>query len=260
MFEFEPQSEPLPEHLMQPVEVRAVDMPPGHIMDWHHHVWGQLAYASQGVLTVSTATGTWAVPPERAVWIPPRIEHRVSARKGAAFRSLYVEARLARELPPDCGVVAVSPLMRELIVAVSRLPRDYDPGGPGGRLAAVILDELRQLETIPLYLPMPRDPQLLEIAQALSDEPGDDRTLAQWAGAVGSTERTLARRFVAETGLSFGAWRQRLRLLASLDRLMAGEPVTSIALDLGYDSPSAFTAMFRRTLGAPPTQYLARSP
>ena len=96
------------------------------------------------------------------------------------------------------------------------------------------------------------------IATALADDPGDNRPLSDWAAAVGTSERTLARAFTKETGLSFGAWRQRLRLMESLDRLMAGEPVTTVALDLGYATPSAFTAMFRKTLGAPPSVYLGR--
>ncbi len=246
-----------PARLARPVQVQVIDMPADHHVAAHRHDWGQLAYASEGVLAVTTDTGTWTVPPERAVWVPPRIDHAVSTRSGAAFRSLYVEADQVRDLPGECTVVAVPPLLKELIVAAARLPKDYDAQGPGGRLAAVILDQLRGLEPVPLNLPMPSDPRLARIASALADDPGDNRPLAAWAREIGASERTLARAFTRETGLSFGAWRQRLRLTASLDRLMAGEPVTTVALDLGYATPSAFTAMFRKTLGAPPSVYLA---
>jgi len=152
----------------------------------------------------------------------------------------------------------VPSLLRELIVAAAKLPKDYDEDGPGGRLAAVILDQLKGLEPVPLHLPLPADPKLARIAAALAEDPGDNRPLAAWAAETGTSERTLARAFTRETSLSFGAWRQRLRLMASLDRLMAGEPVTTVALDLGYATPSAFTAMFRKTLGAPPSVYLGR--
>jgi len=247
-----------PARLVRPIQVQVIDMPPDHHVAAHRHDWGQLAYASEGVLSVTTATGTWTVPPQRAVWVPPGIEHAVATRSGAAFRSLYVEAELIDGLPAECAVVAVPPLLRELIVAAARLPRGYDRQSPGGRLAAVILDQLRGLEPVPLHLPMPADPRLARIAAALAEDPGDNRPLGDWAAAVGASERTLARAFTRETGLGFGAWRQRLRLMASLDRLMAGEPVTTVALGLGYATPSAFTAMFRKTLGAPPSVYLGR--
>jgi AraC-like DNA-binding protein len=120
----------------------------------------------------------------------------------------------------------------------------------------VTLDQAHDLEEAPLHLPMPRDRRLHGLAEALIADPGDARDLADWSRRAGASERTLARLFVAETGLTFGAWRQRLRLLTAMTRLAAGEPVTTVALDLGYASPSAFTAMFRRRMGAAPTRYL----
>lgn len=127
----------------------------------------------------------------------------------------------------------------------------------GGRLAEVILDEIRLLPQVELGLPMPQDARLLKIAQALSDRPDDERHMQAWAQWAGIAPRTLTRRFVAETGFSFTEWRQRVRLLRGLELLAAGKPVTAIALDLGYDNVSAFIALFRRTFGMTPGQYAA---
>jgi AraC-like DNA-binding protein len=133
----------------------------------------------------------------------------------------------------------------------------YDERGAAGRLMTLILDEIAGLPTLGLDLPMPRDARLARICRALGGDPGSTRTLEDWGREAGGSGRTLARLFLRETGLTFAAWRQQARLLAALARLAAGEPVTRIALDLGYESPSAFAAMFKRALGAPPSRYLA---
>jgi len=156
-------------------------------------------------------------------------------------------------------VLAVSPLLRELILRACALPVAYDEAGSDGRLMALILDEIAALKTVPLDLPLPRDGRLGRICRALSAEPGDAHTLSDWGREAGASPRTLARLFVKETGLTFAAWRQRARLLAATAMLAAGEPITRIALDLGYESPSAFTAMFKRALGAPPSHYFGAS-
>jgi AraC-like DNA-binding protein len=174
-----------------------------------------------------------------------------------AMRTLYVRQDAAVRLPADVRVLAVSPLLRELILRACALPLDYDEGGPAGRLAALLLDEIAAVPTVALDLPMPRDARLARICRGFAAEPGDTRSLAAWGRQAGASPRTLARVFQRETGLSFGQWRQQARLLAATAMLAAGQPITRIALDLGYESPSAFTAMFKRALGAPPSQYLA---
>jgi AraC-like DNA-binding protein len=156
-------------------------------------------------------------------------------------------------------VIAVSSLLRELTLRACALPVLYDESGPAARIMTLILDEIAALPTVGLDLPMPRDARLRRICAALRAEPGSTRTLESWARATGASSRTLARRFVRETRLTFAEWRQQARLLDAMARLAAGQPVTAIALDLGYDSPSAFAAMFRRALGTPPSRYLSRS-
>ena len=243
----------------RPIAPMAIDYLGASLRPWHHHRRGQLLYADQGVMQVSTAAGTWVVAPEQAVWVPPGVEHQVGHRREIAMRTLYVDETVARELPTECCVVAVPPLLRQLILRAMAVGVDYAPESAGARVMAVILDELRALKPEPLHLPHPRDPRLVKIAEALLADPADGRALADWAKAAGASARTLARLFVKETGMTFGAWRERLRLTSAVTRLAEGAPVTSVAYDLGYQSPSAFIAMFKRTLGDTPGRYLKRS-
>jgi AraC-like DNA-binding protein len=173
-----------------------------------------------------------------------------------AMRTLYLHPSATKGLPTACRVVTVPRLLHELILHAVGLPSDYPPDGAEARLMAVIPDQLRALRPEPLHLPMPSDRRLRVVADALIRDPADNDTIRDWARRAGASERTLARLFRRETGMTFGAWRQRLRLLAAIAHLAEGRPVTAVAFDLGYESPSAFVAMFRRELGQPPGRYL----
>jgi AraC-like DNA-binding protein len=176
-----------------------------------------------------------------------------------AMRTLYVRADVAETLPRQCCVIAVSPLLRELILRAVELPLLYDERGPEARVMSLILDEIRALPALPLHLPWPADPRLKRLCAAIQEDPASERTLEHWADTVGASSRTLARLFRKETGMSFGEWRQQVRLVDALGRLATGQKVTAVAMDLGYQSPSAFTSMFRRALGEPPTRYFLES-
>ena len=239
----------------RPVVAAATDYPAGQGTRWHSHPRAQLVYAISGVMAVTTGDGVWVVPPERAVWVPGGMDHRVDFPTDVKMRSLWVQPNASGDLPDYCCVVTVSPLLRELIRAAVDLPTEYDADGPAGRLMAVILDQLEVLNQAPLHLPWPEDPRIVRIAQALAEDPSLDTGLNDWARTAGASARTLARLFVRETGLTFGAWRQQARLLKALELLAAGQPVTATALDLGYDSPSAFIAMFKKALGVSPGKY-----
>ena len=230
-----------------------------HLYGLHHHERAQLVYASAGVMTVVTRDGTWLVPPQQAVWVPAGVEHEVRAHGPLAMRSLYLLPELAAGLPERCCVVRVSPLLRELILRAVTFAQSGQPSPAELRLLALVPDEVRALTAEPLHLPLPRDGRLRVVTEALAAAPADTRPLGHWASSAGASERTLARLFLKETGLTFGAWRQRLRLITAVARLAEGQAVTSVAFDLGYDSPSAFIAMFRRQLGAPPGRYLGAS-
>jgi len=222
----------------------------------HHHRRAQLVHGATSVMAVRTNHGAWLVPPGFAVWVPAEMEHQVAALTDTRMATLYVRPEDSLAVPEDCLVVAVPHLVRELILRTVAFPDDYASDGPEARLAAVLRDELETLEPAPLHLPLPEDRRARALAAQLFENPADDRDLEAWGRAVGASGRTLARLFTAETGLTFGSWRRRLRLLAALERMAGGAPVTTVAFDLGYKSPSAFIAMFRRELGDTPGRYL----
>ena len=224
----------------------------------HSHPRGQLIYASSGVMRVICGRDIWVVPPSQAVWVPPLQEHEVYFPGDVALRSLFIDPSAIAGLPVQCTVLKVTPLLRELILRAVQVGERYLPESPGWRLMQVLLDELRLAEATPLHLPMARDERVMRVIGALLEQPGDTRDLDDWGSMAGASGRTLARLFVKETGLTFGAWRKRLLLQEAVNRLDQGQQITRIALDLGYQSLSAFTEMFRRELGASPRQY-ARS-
>lgn len=245
--------------LPRPVHSRSESLPAGSWTIPHAHPWAQFTYASTGILEVRTPLGSHIAPPQRAVWIPPDMEHSVLSSGPAQLRSLYIDAQAApwtREAP--CRVLEVTPLARELVLAVAALPADYPLEGPEGRLVAVLLDQLEVLVEADFTLPFPVEPRLARICSSLRERPDDGRTLDQLASGAGMSGRTLARLFERETGLSFREWRLRLRLLLSLSALERGESVTAVALDSGYDSPSAFIAAFRRHFGRTPGEFFSR--
>lgn len=217
--------------------------------DWH-----QLIYATRGVMTVYTDDGAWVVPPHRGVWIPAGFRYRVEMSGEVALRMLYVRAgrRRASRL---CSVVNVTPLLRELIVRTNLIGA-LDSGIPEqSRLIGVILDELKVLTSVPLQLPLPQDARAAKFAALAAAESGDKLPIAKVLRHVGVSRRTLERIFMAETSMSLGQWLRRQKLLHALRLLAAGEGVNTIALELGYNSASAFIAMFRRELGQTPTRY-----
>ena len=222
----------------------------------HRHFRAQLVFACEGVMRVTTAAGTWVVPPQQAVWVPADVDHEVYSAGPIAMRSLYVHPDATEGLPEECCVMSVEPFLRELIVKISDLAERRELSGGYARLVGVVLDELRDLKVAPLHLPLPRDPRLKAVTDRLIADPGDNRDLTQWGRRAGASARTLARLFRRETGMTFAGWRRRLRLLAAVSRLGGGESVTTVAYDLGYHSPSAFVAMFRRSLGTSPGRYL----
>jgi AraC-like DNA-binding protein len=234
----------------------SADYEAGDTTGMHSHDRAQLVHGETGVMSVRTERGAWLVPPGFAVWVPATMEHQVIAITALRMATLYVRAGASVSIPVDCAVVSVPTLARELILRTVMLPDEYPDDGPEARLVSVLGDQLELLEPAPLHLPLPVDRRARAVTDRLIDMPADARELEDWGRTVGASGRTLARLFSTETGLSFGRWRQRRRLLAALERLAAGAQVTTVALDLGYKSPSAFIAMFRRELGATPGRYL----
>jgi AraC-like DNA-binding protein/mannose-6-phosphate isomerase-like protein (cupin superfamily) len=241
----------------RPVAAMAKDFAAGAVVSPHRHKRAQLVFAASGVMAVTTAGGVWVVPPNRGLWIPAGIEHSVRASTAVAMRTLYIRADAAAALPRSVSVIAVAPLLRELILAATQLPILYDEAGREGRIIALVLDEIRSLPVLPLALPMPRERRLALLCVAMRAAPGERWTIARAAREAGMSERNLGRLFLGETGLTFAAWLRQTRLLDALERLARGDPITTVALDCGYDSPSAFASMFRKHFGVPPSQYFA---
>jgi AraC-like DNA-binding protein/mannose-6-phosphate isomerase-like protein (cupin superfamily) len=246
------------QHVPRAVVAMPKDFASGFEILPHHHERAQLIYATAGTMRVSTRDGVWMVPPQRALWMPAGVSHSIVMLSDTTMRTLYVRDDAAGAMPAECRVLSISPLLRELIVRATELPMQYDESGPAGHVVALILSELQGLQSLALQLPMPRDAKLRGLCQTLLDQPGDQRPLEAGARTINTSARTLARRFQSETGLSFGAWRQQARVLEAMGRLGSGEPVTQVALDLGYESVSAFSAMFHRATGASPSRFRGR--
>jgi AraC-like DNA-binding protein/mannose-6-phosphate isomerase-like protein (cupin superfamily) len=246
------------ERIPRSIVAVALDYPNGYHIPPHRHKSAQLLYACTGVMTVTTKKGIWVIPPQRAVWVPALVEHQIFVSGRLSMRSLYIKPEAESDLPVECCVVTVPPLLRELILHAVTLPRIYPLNGPEARIMNVILDQIRSLSVSPLDLPIPKDPRLKKIHRAFIVNPADNRTLEAWGNMVGATSRTLTRLFQAETGMNFRQWRQQVRILEALRRLGIDEQVTSVALDMGYDSPSAFINMFKKALGKTPGQYFNR--
>lgn len=247
-----PEFAPTPTH---PIRVRSRPMPAGVRIAQHTHAWAQLAYSSRGVLRMATPGTTWMVPPSRAIWVPPHITHEVAIVEDAFLRTLYVDESV---IPPGlgaCRVVEVSGLLRETIAALD------ERGIPTARerlLGALALDEITRSAPLPLAVPMPEEKRLRALCEALIADPAGPGSLEYWAAHVGASTRTIARLFRQELGVSFSQWRQQAILARAIPLLNQGRPMAVVAQELGYQSQSAFSAMFRRAFGESPRAFIAR--
>lgn len=220
----------------------------------HKHVWGQLIYAAAGVMRVRAGGMLWIVPPARAVWVPAGAEHEIHGFGDFKMRTLYFPRDMVVPLPAECCALDVTPLLRELVLElVERCPVD-EADEPAMRLTGVAIDRIAEARALPLQLPLPNDPRALRLAEALREDPSSQTGLAELAREAGASTRTIQRLFLAETGLPFAQWRQRLRLLHGASVLGAGRSVTEAGLEAGYSGTSAFTAAFRRHFGFTPSR------
>jgi AraC-like DNA-binding protein len=238
-----------------PVIGIATDYPAGHVTSPHAHAKGQLIHAMHGVMVVAAPGGQWIVPPTRGLWVPAGFVHGIRCVGVVRMRSVWVRPDVAQHLPDECRAVGIAPLLRELVLAATEIASPYEADSRAGRLMALLLDELHALPVLPLHLPQPTDRRLQRICARLARRPDDDATLADWAGRLGIDAKTIQRLFARETGMTFGQWRQQSRLLHGLEQLARGEKVVDVALALGYESPSAFAAMFRRQFGETPSAF-----
>jgi len=221
----------------------------------HYHNCAQLVHTLSGVVRIETDAGHWIVPPGRGVWLPAGMPHALQITGNVAARTLFVDPLARADLPAICQVIQISPLLRELIVSALLLPESYSAGSRAERIYELILDEIRVMNELPFSLPEPQSDALVALCRSVRAEPGENWSLENSARRLNISGRTLTRRFCQETGLQFSDWVRRARLMEALTRLASGDSVLTVSLELGYESQSAFSAMFRRIMGVSPSDY-----
>lgn len=250
----------------RPVRVRARTLAADTHFEPHRHSWSQLAYCSAGVLQITAQHSddgdevTYIVPPSRAVWIAPGARHSVHVLEDARFRTLYIDESATPPGWSGCRVIDVSPLLRELVSALDHHPLSREREE---RLTQLVLDEIARADLHALGVPMPNaqngDKRLRALCEAVLRAPAERATLAEWSAEFGASERTMARLFRDELGITYQQWRQQAILAHALPLLARGTPVSHVAAASGYASDSAFTAMFKAAMGQPPSQFLGRA-
>lgn len=238
----------------RPVVGLADEYPSGFTDPPHAHDRIQLLYASSGVMSVVTDETSFVIPPQRAVWIPSGVTHEVSCRGPVSLRSLYIDPKYERE-DPDCHIVEVGQLLKALIIEVTQFDPAYDLDGREGQIVSLLVEELLGAPKVPYAAPMPTDPRLIRVCREIIDNPSDQRDINEWADLAGMSRRSFTRAFKRETGMGVAVWRQQVRLLEALSLLSTGSAVTTVAMDVGYESASAFCAMFQRAFGVSPSRY-----
>ncbi|ANN77241.1 AraC family transcriptional regulator [Bordetella flabilis] len=243
--------------LERPVMAARHDYEPGHREIWHSHEQGQLVHAIQGVVRVLTPQGAWAIAPRQALWIAPGVDHELHMVGHVAMRWLRIEPDAAPWLWPECRHIRVNPLLRELILAMLDDPPVYDADSKAAMIVPLLLRHLCEAEEIVHgKLPLPQDKRLRKVCETLMRAPATHDSMTLLSERAGTSVRTLGRLFKQETGLTFGQWRQQLRLSEAVCQLSLGQSVSSVAQDMGYGTVNAFSAMFRRALGEAPQRYL----
>jgi AraC-like DNA-binding protein/mannose-6-phosphate isomerase-like protein (cupin superfamily) len=241
----------------RPVIALDDEYPAGFVDPLHAHDRTQILFASAGVMAVRTDATSFVVPPQRALWIPAGLMHEVSCRDRVSLRTLYLDATLGRK-PQRCRVFEVSFFLKALILEIFGFDPLYNIKGREGNIVALLLDEIDRMPSAPYQVSMPTDPRLVRVCRTILANPSDGRDLDDWAKLVGMGRRTFTRNFKNQTGVGVAIWRQQARLMHALSLLSAGQAITTVAFEVGYESPSAFTAMFHRTFGMPPSQFALR--
>ena len=240
----------------RPVAAMAKSYPANYAGYLHSHERAQLLYAASGTMKVLSDWGCWIIPQQRAVWIPAGYPHQTGSIGPMKMRTLYIrEDACPPAAPQGPRMLAVSALLRELVLRATKMPIEYDEQGHDGNLITALLGEIDWTPLHPVSLPPLRDTRLRSIEAALMKNPGDTRTLEEWAKRIGSSARTLSRLFRQEAQVSFQAWREQVRTFASLPLLAERRPLTEIADALGYETAWSFTAMFKRVTGMLPSRY-----
>ncbi|WP_218241825.1 AraC family transcriptional regulator [Comamonas fluminis] len=235
----------------------------------HRHPWGQLAISTTGTIRLTVAQGTYIVPPSRALWVPPGMEHAVTMVESADLRTLYFFQTHGRCGPDvaeaqeaawrQCRVLNASDLLRAVVRELPTLPDDSLQLSAQDRarehhLSELLLDEMRRASVVQLGVKLPQDKRLRLLCEDVLADPTRFETLEDWARDTGASPRTVARLFRQQLECSFTQWRQQVVLAHAVSLAARNWPIQRIAAELDY-SPSSFSAMVRRTVGMPPAQF-----
>lgn len=244
------------QHVPRPIVAWSGHYANGDEIPSHTHPRAQLLYAVEGVMRVITPDSVWTIPSHRALWVPPNVEHHSFMMSDLEMRTLFVSADIPLSPGKECRAISVSGLLRELILGLLEEPAEYPLPGRGEHLVALILSEIDRAATQAVQIPWPQDRRLQTVCHLLMNTPGVNRTIEELAELAGASARTLIRLFPKETGMKYRQWVQQVQLAEALCRLGRGENIARISAALGYANPSAFSAMFKRTFGVAPNQYL----
>ena len=255
---------PLTPHLYMPDVVRPLRakehfLKADTLVELHSHPWPQLTFSTRGVIRLSTQDGSYIVPPSRALWVPADMPHSITLIEDAELRTVYLHAWLG-PIWDKCEVLEISPLLRALMLALDTTPDGLPLADPHAAqrerwIAPLLVDELERATQIRIDVPLPTDTRLRQLCETLLRAPAGRATLAERAAAIGASERTVARLFQNELGMSWQQWRQQAVLAHALPLLARGMPVSQVAAASGYATDSAFCAMFKAATGQSPTAF-----
>ena len=237
------------------VYMKAKEMPCYSEITEHKHNWDQLIYALEGVLEIKTESESYIIPSHQAVWIPSNKLHSISTINGARLSSVHISTGVINTLSNDIKVLKVNALAKILIATASSFEIDSPLSAEELRLLQVLVDQINNFKETALRLPLSNDPLLLPILDWQQLYPDENRSLNYWSNELGASSKTIARRFETELGMSFTLWREQLKLHTAIHWLNEKRPVTQIALDLGYQSLSAFIHMFKKNMGETPGKF-----
>lgn len=226
---------------------------------WHAHDFGQLISAASGSMYVGTPDRVLLLSPAMVLWIPPDVEHWMRYGSRDEMRYVDVNKDESRELGLECRIMSVTPLLKALMS--STMP-ELQMGRQIEHNAAVhdlLRHELISAPDVSLSIVMPQDKRVAFITEAAFNDPCDIDSVSSWLAGVSASRKTIERVFVAETGMPPSRWLRQVRMLHAISRLAAGEKVSMVAQDMGYASSSAFSYMFRQTIGRSPSVFCTRS-
>lgn len=235
----------------------AYDFPPACLVPEHAHASDQVVYATRGVMEVRVGQSSWLIPPQFALWIPASIRHKIRMSGAVRMRTLYLRPGTADQMPNDCTVLHVTPLLRELIVETVRLGHLRSQMSLHIALKKLIVANLHSAMRVPMRLAIPEDRRAAAVAAAAMAEPVNNRSFKALCEDAGASTRTIQRLFLRQVGSNFETWRRQARLMKAIEHLVGGRSVKETSWRVGYQNTGALVTLFRNTLGQTPKAWIS---